>query len=98
MLRRSSIALVVGVGLSGQRSLARGTVASQGNTELRSLRGARWYVGGQEKARGRFRAHTRLSTERGGAIALACHDGGAGQVVRHDELTVAELLTWGEPP
>jgi hypothetical protein len=31
-------------------------------------------------------------------MALAFQDGGDGQVVRMDELTVVELLPLGEPP
>jgi hypothetical protein len=72
-------------------------LVEQGQHLAEIARVARWSVVGKDKARGRFRDNTRLSTELGGAIALAFHDGGDGQVVRIDEFTVAEFLTLGEP-
>jgi hypothetical protein len=75
-----------------------GTVdlVEQGQHIAEIARVAPWYVVGKDKARGRFRDNTRLSTELGGAIALAFQDGGDGQVIRINELTVAELLALGE--
>ena len=77
-----------------------GTVdlVEQGQHIAEIARVAPWYVVGKDKARGRFRDNTRLSTELGGAIALAFQDGGDGQVIRINELTVAELLALGELP
>ena len=53
---------------------------------------------GKDKARGRFRHNTGLSTKLGGAIALPFEDGGNGGIVGIDDFTVAEFLALGEPP
>jgi hypothetical protein len=96
----TTIARHVDLELLGRAAAVDGTLAlvAPGPHSAARARVARWYGVGPEKARGRFREHPRLSTERGGAMALACHAGGDGPVVRMDALTVAELLTGGAPP
>lgn len=65
-------------------------LVEQGQHIAEIARVARWYVVGKDKTRGRFRDNTRLSTELGGAIALAFQDGGDGQVVRIDSKVTGE--------
>src|SRR5512145_1796398 len=53
---------------------------------------------GKEQARGRCRDNPGLTPNLGGAIALACEDGGHGGIIGLHDFTGAELLAWREPP
>ena len=51
---------------------------------------------GKDKARGRFRRDTGLTTKLRGAIALAFEDGSDGEIVGIDKFTVTEFFPLGE--